>query len=111
MRRGNSAFYGDSGTVFSGPARDDLKTGNNVDFSQRHAGSDMAGQDDAEQVVKGARRSSPRSVQDDPVKSKRLDDEIRARDGRVRHDPARRCADLSKRHPEDDVRGASGEYD
>lgn len=60
--RRSSFFYGDDG--------------NNVDFSQRHAG-DMAGQDKVEQVVKAAERNSPQSVRDDPVKSKRLDDEVR----------------------------------
>jgi hypothetical protein len=60
--RRRSFFYGDDG--------------NNVDFSQRHAG-DMAGQDNTEQVVKAAERNSPQSVQNDPVKSKRLDDGVR----------------------------------
>jgi hypothetical protein len=48
-----------------------------VDFSQRYASSGMGGSGDTEQVVKAARRNSPRSVQNDPVKSKRLDDSVR----------------------------------
>ena len=62
MRKGRNYFYGDDG--------------NNVDFSQRYAGSGMAGQDGTERVVKAARRNSPPSVQNDPVKTKRLEDEI-----------------------------------
>src|SRR5947208_10037723 len=47
-RRGNGSFYGDSGTVFNGAAREDMEKdayaqghpGNNVDISQRTAQSE-----------------------------------------------------------------------
>ncbi len=55
----NGNFYGDDG--------------NNVDFSQRHAGS--MGSDDAESILKSLRQARPDlSIWKDPVMSKRLSD-------------------------------------
>lgn len=70
-RRGN-AFYGDTGTVFNGPAReqieedlrdnsshgDTMQTGNDVDIAQRYAQSEDDGyMEQAERMMRNMERS------------------------------------------------------
>ncbi len=63
-RKRNSAFFGDVGTTFSGPAREDIlkqentaETGNNVDFSQRYAQSEDDGfLEQAERMMRAMER-------------------------------------------------------
>jgi hypothetical protein len=66
MPRRNKYFYGDDGG----------NDGNDVDIAQRHAGN-FYGDDTAEPVVKAALAARPKAINNDSVKAKRVEDEIR----------------------------------
>lgn len=77
-KRGNDAFYGDSGTVFNGPAKEQIEEdqnagaghkGNNVDFSQRYAQSEADEYTErAESLTRSMERNSALGVPKDPEK-------------------------------------------
>jgi hypothetical protein len=64
MAKRNRFFYGE----------DD---GNNVDIAQRHAPSNFYGDNGVDNVVKAALNARPKATNDDDVKEKRVEDEVR----------------------------------
>jgi hypothetical protein len=75
-RRGNEAFYGDSGTMLPEQARDEIEQnmgaghkGNNVDFSQRYAQSESDEHtEEAERLTRRLEMDSKFGIPTDPEK-------------------------------------------